>query len=216
MPSSRGSSQPPGIEPTSLVSPALAGGLFTTSSTHTRTAILKCLQGVGGGGQESAFYTLPGGPQGFPGGTSGKEPVCQCRRRKRRSRFSPWVGTIPWRQGMATHSSIVAWRIPWTEEPGRLQSMGLQSRTRLKRLSAHRRSQMKQHQSLCPPSAPLRAALVISKGRYTLQDPPPTKPHSCPLWDGRGLACRSPSLVVAGAEGLVWFHSYPSSPDSCS
>ena len=27
---------------------------------------------------------------------------------------------------MATHSSIVAWRIPWTEEPGRLQSMGLQ------------------------------------------------------------------------------------------
>ena len=32
---------------------------------------------------------------------------------------------------MATHSSILAWKIPWTEEPGRLQSMGLQSRTRL-------------------------------------------------------------------------------------
>jgi len=29
-------------------------------------------------------------------------------------------------EGMATHSSIFAWRIPWTEEPGRLQSMGLQ------------------------------------------------------------------------------------------
>ena len=29
-------------------------------------------------------------------------------------------------KGMATHSRIVAWRIPWTEEPGRLQSMGLQ------------------------------------------------------------------------------------------
>ena len=28
-------------------------------------------------------------------------------------------------KGMATHSSILAWRIPWTEEPGRLQSMGL-------------------------------------------------------------------------------------------
>ena len=27
-------------------------------------------------------------------------------------------------KGMATHSSFVAWRIPWTEEPGRLQSMG--------------------------------------------------------------------------------------------
>ena len=29
-------------------------------------------------------------------------------------------------KGMATHSSILAWRIPWTEEPGRLQSLGLQ------------------------------------------------------------------------------------------
>ena len=29
-------------------------------------------------------------------------------------------------EGMATHSSILAWRIPWTEEPGQLQSMGLQ------------------------------------------------------------------------------------------
>ena len=31
----------------------------------------------------------------------------------------------PLEQGMATHSSISAWRIPWTEEPGRLQFMGL-------------------------------------------------------------------------------------------
>ena len=37
---------------------------------------------------------------------------------------------------MATHSSTFAWRIPWMEEPGRLQSMGLLSRTRLKRLSS--------------------------------------------------------------------------------
>ena len=32
----------------------------------------------------------------------------------------------PQEKGMATHSSILAWRIPWTEEPGGLQSMGLQ------------------------------------------------------------------------------------------
>ena len=32
----------------------------------------------------------------------------------------------PLEEGMATHSSIVAWRIPCTEEPGRLQSTGLQ------------------------------------------------------------------------------------------
>ena len=32
----------------------------------------------------------------------------------------------PLKEEMATHSSILAWRIPWTEEPGRLQSMGSQ------------------------------------------------------------------------------------------
>ena len=32
-------------------------------------------------------------------------------------------------KAMATHSSILAWRIPWTEEPGELQTMGLQSQT---------------------------------------------------------------------------------------
>ena len=37
---------------------------------------------------------------------------------------------------MATHSSILAWRIPGTEEPGGLPSVGLQSRTQLKRLSS--------------------------------------------------------------------------------
>ena len=44
-----------------------------------------------------------------------------------------WVPSLGWEdpleKGMATHSSILAWRIPQTEEPGRLQSMGLQSRT---------------------------------------------------------------------------------------
>ena len=32
----------------------------------------------------------------------------------------------PLEEGMVTHSSILAWEIPWTEEPGRLQSIGLQ------------------------------------------------------------------------------------------
>ena len=34
---------------------------------------------------------------GFPGGASGKEPACQCRRHKRGG-FDPWVGKIPWRK----------------------------------------------------------------------------------------------------------------------
>ena len=46
------------------------------------------------------------------------------RRRKSR-RFHPWVGKIPGgRHG--THSSLPAWRVPWAEEPGGLQSMGSQ------------------------------------------------------------------------------------------
>ena len=58
---------------------------------------------------------------GFPGGLDSKEPVCNAG--------DP--GSIPGSEdplekGMATNSSILAWRIPWTEEPGRLQSMGSQ------------------------------------------------------------------------------------------
>ena len=46
-----------------------------------------------------------------------------------------WVRSLgqedPLEMGMATHSSILAWRIPWTEAPDRLQSMGSQNWTRL-------------------------------------------------------------------------------------
>jgi len=44
-----------------------------------------------------------------------------------------WVPSLVWdnplEKKMATHSSNLAWKIPWTEEPGRLQSMELQSQT---------------------------------------------------------------------------------------
>ena len=43
-----------------------------------------------------------------------------------RSLFTPWAGKIPLEKVMATHSSIFACRIPWTEEPCRLQSRGSQ------------------------------------------------------------------------------------------
>ena len=38
----------------------------------------------------------------------------------------------PLEKEMATHPSTLAWKIPWTEEPGGLQSVGLQSQTQLK------------------------------------------------------------------------------------
>ena len=52
---------------------------------------------------------------------SGKESACPCRRHKRH-KFDPWVGKIPLEKEMATHASILAWKIPQTEEPGRLYS----------------------------------------------------------------------------------------------
>ena len=58
---------------------------------------------------------------GLPRWLSGKNsPVVQ----------QTWVQSLgqedPLEEGMATHSSILAWRIPWTEEPGGIQSMRLQ------------------------------------------------------------------------------------------
>ena len=43
------------------------------------------------------FCSPPSHTWGFPGGASGKEPACQCRRRKKCG-FGPWVGKIPWRR----------------------------------------------------------------------------------------------------------------------
>ena len=51
---------------------------------------------------------------------TGKEPTCQCRRHKRH-RLDSWEDPVE--EGMVTYSSILAWRIPWTEEPGRLWSI---------------------------------------------------------------------------------------------
>ena len=59
-----------------------------------------------------------------PGGASGKEPACQCRRHK------TWVQSLGWEdpleEEMVTRSSILAWRTLWIEEPGGVQSMGSQ------------------------------------------------------------------------------------------
>ena len=69
---------------------------------------------------------------GFPAG-SGVKNLPTMQETKARS----LGGKDPLEEGMASHSSILAWRIPWTEEPGGLQSEGSQSQTRLKRLSSN-------------------------------------------------------------------------------
>ena len=60
---------------------------------------------------------------GFPGGSVVKKSALPMRGIRVQS--LGWDG--PLEKEMATHSSIFAWRIPWTEEPGSLQSMGSQS-----------------------------------------------------------------------------------------
>ena len=54
--------------------------------------------------------------------------------------WEAWVQSLGWEdpleEDMATHSNILAWRIPWTREPGRLQSMGSQ-RVRLDFVNTH-------------------------------------------------------------------------------
>ena len=57
----------------------------------------------------------------FPGGSDSKKSACNAGD----------LGSIPgWEdpleRGMATHSSVLPWEIPWTEEPGELQSLGSQ------------------------------------------------------------------------------------------
>ena len=71
--------------------------------------------------------------RGFPGGITGEEPACQ----RRRHGFDPWVGKIPLEEGMATDSSTLAWRIPWTEEPGETIYRFAKTQTRLKQLGMH-------------------------------------------------------------------------------
>ena len=51
--------------------------------------------------------------------------------------FNSWVGRIPWRRKWQPTSSVLAWRIPWTKEPGKLQSMEWQSPTGLKQRNHH-------------------------------------------------------------------------------
>ena len=62
--------------------------------------------------------------RGFPGGSVAKNPSANAEE-------TGGGGSIlragsPLEKEMATHSSILAWKIPWTEEPGKLQSIGSQ------------------------------------------------------------------------------------------
>ena len=56
----------------------------------------------------------------------GQESLRRIHLPMQETQLDPWVGKIPLEKEMAPHSSILAWEIPWTEEPGGLQSVGSQ------------------------------------------------------------------------------------------
>ena len=90
----------------------------------------------------------------FPCGSDGKESAC---------RVGAWVQSLGWEDPLkkekATHFSPLAWRIPWTEEPGSLQSMGVtKSWTRL--------SDSHTHTSECPGRGRTAFFSCISDGFY--------------------------------------------------
>ena len=60
---------------------------------------------------------------GFPGGSDGKESPCQ---EMQETQVQSMGQEDPLEEEMVTHFSFLVWKIPWAEEPGQLQSMGLQ------------------------------------------------------------------------------------------
>ena len=108
-----------GIFPTqglnlSLTSPALAGDYLTVIYLSNAT---------------SKMIRFPvNGFSGVLGGSDSKESVCNAG-------DLCWEGSLGWEdpleEGMATHSIILAWKIPWTEEPGELQTTRSQQSTGL-------------------------------------------------------------------------------------
>ena len=97
-----------------------------------------------------------------------------------------WVGSLGWEdpleKGMAPHSSILAWRTPWTEEPGGLQSMGSQR-------AGRDRETKQQTGTANAPRPPSLRMLALDPGKGGAEGEPVELirehsqgpvPHSCP------------------------------------
>ena len=94
-----------------------AAGLDMQCDAHTQVNPPQCPEGLPGAvacwkcrhvGCGNCHY------ERFPRRLSGKESACQCRRLG----FSPWGWEDHLEKEMTIHSSTLAWKIPWTEEPG--------------------------------------------------------------------------------------------------
>ena len=107
--------------------------------------------------------------------------------------WETWVPSLGWEgsleKGIATNSSILAWRIPWTEEIGRLQSMG-----------SHTTEQLSPSQS--PLHAPVQApGLIPVQCVFSVRTRPiqaELGPNRCSVLSGRKIPWKSPQATVHG------------------
>ena len=128
---------------------------------------------------------------GIPGGASGKEPACQCRRLKRQW-FNPWVGKIPWRRAWQPTPVFLPRESHGQRRlAGRLQSMGLH-RVR------HNWSDLAQHGTREEASlviCPLSASDSLWQLMYLLRCS--SSPWKCPVpvpWSLKNLYFSSPNF----------------------
>ena len=132
----------------------------------------------------------------------------QCRRHKKhkkdiRVRSLGWED--PLKKEMATHSSILAWRIPWTEEPGRLQSMASHRGARLSTPhNKYRRLRILQIFFPVPDLQPGKPDM----GFRMLQPPRPLCPWAFP-GKNTGVGCHTFSLRLTVASALPLEVEYP-------
>ena len=109
----------PGIEPSSLVSPVLAGGFFTTEPPRSDSILSLVGHRVSGTPLQYSCLENP-----MDGGAWWAAVHGVARSRTRLSNFTFTFHFHALEKEMATHSNVLAWRIPGTGEPGGLPSMG--------------------------------------------------------------------------------------------
>ena len=115
------------------------------TKTSTWMFMLMCLVTLGRRKWQPTPVFLPGESGGQRSWKAAVHRVAQSRTQLKR------LSMRALEKEMVTHSSIFPWRIPGTEEPGGLRSMGLQSRTRLKRLSSRGSLVTQSCPTLCDP-----------------------------------------------------------------
>ena len=116
----------------------------------------------------------------------------------------PGLGRPPG-EGMATHSSILDWRIPWTEEPSRLQSTVLQRVRQLKRLSTHthrHQAGVPQHPGVFLPLS--GCGFLCSEHLFILSLPGEKK--SLQLWEKKYVWSPAMCQILCWAISSMLFH----------